>query len=134
MDRKELAISMHDRRFNCAQSVACAFSDAVDVNEKTLFRVCEGFGRGMGSMDGTCGALTGAIVLAGLISSDGDTDEPKTKEATYDLVSAMSERFKEKTGARICRDLKGADTGKPICSCPDCIRAGVEVVEEFLIK
>jgi len=132
MDKRETAIALHDKKFNCCQSVACAFCKEVGVEEKVLFQAGEGFGLGMGCMDGTCGALTGAILLAGFKNSDGNLEAPGTKASTYQLSKQMMTVFREKCGSTICRELKGQDTGKVLCSCPDCIRAGVETVQEIL--
>lgn len=132
MDKKEKAIALHDKKFNCCQSVACAFAEEAGVAEEVLFKAGEGFGLGMGGMECTCGALTGAILLAGFQNSDGNLENPGTKADTYKLSKEMVIRFKEKTGATICKDLKGIETGIVLCSCPDCICKGVEVVQEVL--
>lgn len=132
MDKKELAIALHDRKFNCCQAVACAFAQEAGVDVAALFKAGEGFGLGMGCMDGTCGALSGAILVAGFLNSDGNIDAPATKADTYKLSKEMLNRFREKCGSTVCRELKGVDTGKMLCSCPDCIKNGVEVLEEVL--
>lgn len=132
MTKKELAIALHDRKFNCCQAVACAFAKEVGVDVPTLFKIGEGFGLGMGCMEGTCGALSGAIMLAGLKNSDGCIDAPATKADTYQISKELLTRFKEKCGSTVCRELKGVDTGKVLCSCPDCIMNAVEVAEEVL--
>lgn len=132
MDKKELAIALHDKKFNCCQSVACAFAAEAGVSEEVLFKAGEGFGLGMGCTECTCGALTGAILLAGFQNSDGNLDNPGTKADTYKLSKEMVTLFKEKTGGLICKDLKGIETGTVLCSCPDCIRKGIEVVQEVL--
>ena len=132
MDKKELAIALHDKKFNCCQAVACAFAEEVGSDEATLFKIGEGFGWGMGCMEGTCGALSGAIMLAGLKNSDGNIEDPATKAATYKLSKELLQRFVEKTGSSVCKELKGVETGKVLCSCPDCIRIGVEVAQEVL--
>lgn len=132
MDRKEYAASLHGKKYNCCQSVVCTFADKTDVDEKTLYRIAEGFGLGMGCMEGTCGALSGAIMLAGLKNSDGDLENPKSKPATMKLAKEMLTEFQEKCGATICKDLKGVETGKMLCSCPDCISHAVEIVEKVL--
>ena len=121
MTKKELAIAYHDKKFNCAQAVACAFAKEVGADEKTLFRAAEGLGLGMGGMEGTCGALSGAILLAGMKNSDGNTEDPGTKASTYQLSKQMVTCFQ-----------KGIESGKVLCSCPDCICHGVEVVEQVL--
>lgn len=132
MTKKELAISLHDQKYNCAQSVACAFADEIGVDKKVLFRACEGLGLGMGGMDGTCGAISGAVVLAGFKNSDGNIDNPSTKASTYQLSKALLDKFAEKNQATRCRDLKGVDTGTVLRSCPGCIEDAVELVQEVL--
>lgn len=132
MTKKELAIELHDKKYNCAQAVACAFADEVGVDMETLFRACEGFGLGMGGMNGTCGAISGAVMLAGFKNSDGNLENPGTKASTYQLSKAILEKFAEKNQATLCRDLKGVETGTVLRSCPGCIEDAVEIVQEVL--
>ena len=131
-ERIALANELHRKGYSCSQSVAVACSDLVDVPKEILFRATEGFGAGMGTMDGVCGALTGGLLIAGLKNSTGNLANPKSKASTMKISKAMLTNFRDKCGAIICRELKGVDTGKMLCSCPDCIRHGVEVVEENL--
>ena len=63
--RQDLAIELHDRKFNCAQAVACSFCKELGVDETTLFKAGEGFGLGIGGMQFTCGAVSGVVVGAG---------------------------------------------------------------------
>lgn len=133
MDKKELAMELHNKKYNCAQCVACAFTEEIGVEEQLLFRMTEGFGFGMGGANQACGALTGAIMLAGLKNSDGNLESPGTKGKTYKLSAALEEEFAKRTGGTLCYKLKGLDTGVPLCSCNDCIKAGIEIVEEHLL-
>lgn len=132
--RVEAARERHARGFNCAQAVACAYADQVGLDEKTLFAVCEGLGRGMGGMEGTCGAISGACVLAGLLSSDGDIRNPKTKGSTYRLSKELLERFGSMNGSTVCRELKGIGTGKPLRSCDGCVADATEIAGEVLFS
>lgn len=132
MTKKELAIAYHDQKYNCAQAVAMAFAEEAGIEKEILFKVCEGCGLGMGGMEGTCGAVTGAVILAGLKNSDGNLDDPGTKAATYRLSREIVKQFQEKNGSSICRELKGVETGKALRSCPDCIMDAVEIVENVL--
>ena len=68
MDRADLASAKHRNGFNCCQSVACVFADEVEIDESLLYKMGEGFGAGMGTTQGVCGALSGAAMLAGLKS------------------------------------------------------------------
>ncbi len=132
MTKKELAISLHDKKYNCCQAVACAFAEEVGVPMETLFKAGEGFGLGMGCMECTCGALSGAVLLAGFCNSDGELHSPSTKQATYQLSRKLAAGFIEKNGSMICKELKGVETGKVLRSCPGCIEDGVELVQEIL--
>ena len=68
------AKARHDRGFNCCQAVACTYCDLFGMDEETAFKACEAFGAGMGGMEGTCGAVSGAVFLAGLKNSCGDLE------------------------------------------------------------
>ncbi len=105
------------KEMNCCQAVLVAFADKLGKSETELLRLGSGFGSGMATMEGTCGALVGAIMVSSLLSAEG--------EARSNSRAIMS-RFKELCGgATICRDLKGIETGKMLCSCEDCVRNAV---------
>jgi len=129
--RMEKAIEKRNRGYNCAQAVACSYCDVIGVDEKTVFRACEGLGTGMGNMEGTCGAVSGACVLMGFLSSTANLDVPNSKGRTLSLSKIIIDKFKERNGCTICRDLKGIETGTVIRSCPDCIRDACEFTEEI---
>ncbi len=112
------------KEMNCCQAVLVAFADKLGKNEDDLLRLGSGFGSGMATMEGTCGALVGAIMVSSLLSAEG--------EARNNSRAIMS-RFKELCGgATICRDLKGVETGKVLCSCEDCVRNAVRAAGEVL--
>ena len=105
------------KEMNCCQAVLVAFADKLGRNEDELLRLGSGFGAGMGTMEGTCGALVGAIMVSSLLPENG--------EAMANSRTIMT-RFKELCGgATICRDLKGIDTGNVLCSCENCVRNAV---------
>lgn len=130
--RAESAVEKYKKGFNCAQAIACTYADKVDLPKEELFRVTEGFGHGMGSMAGTCGAIAGACVLAGLRNSTCHMEKPDSKAATAKLSREILNGFQEKWGTVTCRDLKGVGTGNPICSCHDCIRTAAGLAEKIL--
>lgn len=131
-DRIAKALENHDKSYNCCQSVACAFCDLVGVDEETMFRAGEAFGLGMGGMNGTCGAIAGAVLLAGFKNSSANLEKPDSKGATYKLSAAIVKEFLEKNGAIACRDLKGVDSGNVLRSCPGCIEDAARIAEKIL--
>ena len=122
MERTEKAVECKQNGCNCCQAVLLAFSDVLGLPEETLKRLGAAFGSGMGGMDGTCGALCGAEMVLGLRDYAG--------KPMHAAAKAVHESFREKSGATICRELKGIGTGNVLSSCDDCVRHGVEVVIE----
>lgn len=132
--RVEEAIARHDRGYNCAQAVACTYCDLVGVSEETMFRMTEALGLGMGGMEGTCGAVTGACVLAGMKRSSGNLEKPDSKAASYKLSREIVNRFKEQNTSVVCKTLKGVETGKVLRPCADCIRDAAAIAEQVLFS
>ena len=124
LDERMDYAAQRKKEMNCCQAVLVAFADKLGKSEDDLLRLGSGFGSGMATMEGTCGALVGAIMVSSLLSPDG--------EARNNSRAIMS-RFTELCGgATICRDLKGIETGKMLCSCEDCVRNAVRAAGEAL--
>lgn len=130
--RIDETIKKHDKGYNCAQAVACTYADLVGLDEETLFKLTEALGAGMGNMEGTCGAVSGACVLAGLKNSTGNLELPNSKGQTYKLSRAILDKFKSENGSVICKELKGAETGKVLRPCAECIKDAAKIAENLL--
>lgn len=129
MNRAEHSVEVkHNLGLNCCQAVLLEFApeleNAQQMTKEQLLNLGSGFGAGMGSMNGTCGALCGAAMVIGLLNN---SDKPTTA-ITRDLSNA----FKSKVGSLICREIKGADTKQPLCSCDNCVRHAVRLTESVI--
>ncbi len=122
----------HKKGYNCCQAVACAYCDLVGMDEATLFRAAEAFGAGMGGMETTCGAVSGAVLLAGLKNSGGDLENPRTKGGSYRLSKQIVDGFRKKNTTVVCKELKGVETKQVLRSCDGCIEDAAALVEEIL--
>lgn len=132
--RIDETVKRHNKGYNCAQAVACTYSDLVGLDEKTIFKLTEALGAGMGNMEGTCGAVSGACILAGLVNSSGNTEAPDSKGKTYKLSREILNTFKNDNGSVVCKELKGTETGKMLCSCEECIKDAARIAENLLFK
>ena len=94
--KTDKAAQNHQKGYNCAQAVACAFAEEMGIDESIIFKMMEGHGLGMGCMEGTCGAITGAVAVIGAIKSCGDIEKPVSKAATYKLTGELVKRFWKK--------------------------------------
>lgn len=132
--RVDETIKKHDKGYNCAQAVACAYCDLVGVDEETMFRMTEALGLGMGGMAGTCGAVSGACVLAGMKRSTGNLEKPNSKAESYKLSREIVRQFLEQNQSVVCRELKGVESGKVLRACPDCIKDAAAIAEKVLFS
>ena len=123
----------HTRGYNCAQIVLCSYAEELGIDEETLFRISEGFGAGMGGMMQTCGAVTAMFMALGLANSSGNLQVCDTKPQTMKKVRELAAEFEQKNGSIVCRELKGIDTGKVLCSCDGCIEDGIRILGEYLL-
>lgn len=130
--RVENALENHGKGYNCCKAVACAYADLAGVDENLIFAAGEGFGAGMGGMQCTCGAVSGACMVAGLLKSSRNTEEPVTKGGTYRITKEIAQAFKEKNGSVICKDLKGIETKKVLRSCDGCIEDAAKILEQVM--
>lgn len=133
MNRIDKAKENHRKGYTCSQAVSCAFCDEVGIDENTMFALMEGFGIGMGDMQGTCGTISGAAAILGMKLSSGTTENTKTKVQTYKVIRELKSRFKEKNGSEICCELKGSKNGGiPLRLCPGCVEDAAKILEEIL--
>ena len=129
----EQAHALHEKGHNCAQSVALPFCEQFGMDPAVAMRALEGFGAGMGGRDQTCGALSGAIFVAGLKHSDGNLESPASKQGTYAVCKAMCEEFCAACGGTArCATIKGDEDGTVRRSCADCIELGVQLATKAI--
>ena len=128
IQRTQKAAKNHERGYNCAQAVACAFSDLAGMDEADLFRLTEGLGLGMGCMEGTCGAISDSQYP---VRSENQhcTSGPSRLQSgflqagTY-LHGSLSEekRFRYLQRTERCRNRNGTS------KLPGCVEDAVEIL------
>lgn len=112
------------RSHNCCQAVLLAFEDTLPLDKDALLALGSTFGSGMGGMAGTCGALVGAEMVLGMRANQ----KSGMNRYSRDLFGM----FEERCGASRCSDIKGVITGHMLCSCEDCVRNAIELLETIL--
>jgi C_GCAxxG_C_C family probable redox protein len=93
--------------YNCCQAVVLAYNDIFGIDDQTAAAVSSGFGGGMGRMREVCGAVSGMVMLAGLIRPATDPTVKDWRTANYALVQEMAGEFKEINGSIVCKELLG---------------------------
>ena len=142
--KQEIALEAFRTGFNCAQSVISVFVDQLGYNYEQAMQTASGFGGGMGKLQATCGAATGAFMVIGLYTSSKYSDIQVQKVRNNDLIQTFNKQFLDKMGARKCIDLLGVDinstTGQRLFDehqlkgkvCEKCVATAVHILEELL--
>ena len=101
----ERAKALFTGGYNCAQAVLCAFGDVTNLPEQTAAQLASGFGGGIGRMREVCGAVSGAVMVLGIVCGYDDPQDTQAKSAHYARVQAFARRYRDETGSIVCRDL-----------------------------
>lgn len=107
------AISSFRGDFNCAQSILSSYTTQYGLDRDTALRLATGFGGGMGRLQNTCGAVSGAFMIIDLRYGMGINDDIEAKEKTYQVIREFSDRFQELHGSIICKELLDCDINTP---------------------
>ena len=105
MDHEQYAGELFLRGYNCAQAVAVAFCDVTGLDMDFAARMASSFGGGMGRMREVCGAVSGMLMVVGLLYGYDTPGDDVSKQAQYALVQELSGKFREETGSIICREI-----------------------------
>ena len=142
--RVEQSVSCFKSGFNCSQAILSTYAEDLGLDREVALKAAAGFGGGMGRMAGTCGAVTGALMVLGLKHGPVEADDQQGKETVYERVREFARRFEARNGTTACRDLIQCDIGTPkglamarrkrlfVTVCPKFVQDAAEILEEML--
>jgi C_GCAxxG_C_C family probable redox protein len=143
-DKKKIAVETFNSGCNCAQAVLTSFSDILKMDKESLMAVSAGFGGGMGKLQDTCGAATGAYMVFSIYRSHTTSDNQHAKDESALMIRKFSKRFMEIEGSTNCKKLIGVDLNteegqqeaaeKDLFNkvCGKCVSTAVGIVEEMI--
>jgi len=143
MNRSEQAGELFLSGYNCAQSVVLSFADDLKFSKELAQKMAAGFGGGMGKQQETCGAVTGAIMVLGLLKGEEVNNNDELKTAAYGSVKDLTRDFVAIYKSTKCRDLIDCDLNTPEGEakfkdenimeivCAGCVKKAVEIVENL---
>ena len=143
--KTEKAIHSFRSGFNCAQSVVAAFQEELGFDKNLSLSLSVGFGGGMGRLQEKCGAVTGAFMVIGMISSGLYKDNLDRKNHSYAMIQQFDQRFKSIHQTTQCSELLQCDLRSPEGHayavenklfgkvCEKCISNAVQIIEELTI-
>ena len=105
MNHAEYAAELFLKGYNCAQAVAVAFCDVTGMEPVHTAKLASSFGGGMGRMREVCGAVSGMLMVAGVLYGYDAADDEQAKKEHYGLVQHLAGQFREQVGSIICREI-----------------------------
>lgn len=103
--KAEKAMALFREGYNCAQAVFGAFSEELGLDLETAMRMSSSFGGGMGRLREVCGAVSAMFLAAGLRCGYASATDKTAKDDHYRRIQELAERFTEKRGTIVCREL-----------------------------
>ena len=105
MKHDDYAAELFLQGYNCAQAVAVAFCDVTGLAPDFSAKMASSFGGGMGRLREVCGAVSGMLMVAGLLYGYDTPGDDIQKKAHYSLVQELAGKFREQAGSIICREI-----------------------------
>jgi C_GCAxxG_C_C family probable redox protein len=143
MDRSKQAGDNFLSGYNCAQSVTMAFADLMGMEESAAARLASPFGGGMGRMREVCGAVSGMLIVLGILYGYDTPGDDEIKAKLYTQVQQLAASFRDQMGTLLCREILDNPPSDPIPSarteqyykdrpCARVVMAAAAVLQEFI--
>jgi len=124
----EKAKQLFDGGLCCSQSVVAAFADILGEDAEQLKADSVIY---RGGKKTVCGAAMGARAVINCLNGVKDREDPaRYDESTIKACTLFQQRFKEKIGSDVCREIKS----NGLRSCAGCVIDAAEILEEMISK
>jgi len=149
VDRKELvrlARENFDGKLNCAEATSKAVADYFNVGRCGFPRAATAFGGGVARTGGTCGTVSGTLMGLGLLFGRDGGGDHRLLDRVYAMVHEFTDRFSERFGSMLCRELLSCDIGTTKGRlqakkaglfkrrCPDLVAGAMEILADIIEK
>ena len=143
MDKTDEAVDLFGKGYACSQAILAVYGEPLGVDRELAVRIAAGFAGGMRT-GGTCGAVTGAMMVLGLWNCGVDCDCAVDRKPVCFAVTDFVAQFEERNGSTICSDLLGCDIATPDgmqsaqsrgvfrTICPQMVRDAAEILDQML--
>lgn len=113
---------------NCAETILYAANEVYGLElDKKALKTVAAFGGGM-AIEETCGALTGALAVLGILYVENKAHE---SDRIKELTKESFQKFKDKLSTDNCKKLKELYRNDEV-RCSNIVIAAAEVLEEII--
>ncbi|MFH1852323.1 MAG: C-GCAxxG-C-C family protein [Candidatus Neomarinimicrobiota bacterium] len=146
MDRINQATKHFENGHSCSQAILMAYAEELGLTREQALKLASGFGGGMAHQDGTCGAVTGAMLVLGAKYGYTTPGPSESKEKTYEIIQCFTRAMTRRFNTTICTEMIGFDLSTPAGLaaarqdqvfqrlCPGFVRAAAEILAELVAE
>jgi C_GCAxxG_C_C family probable redox protein len=143
VSKAEQAVAAFEEGANCAQAMLSTYGPALGLDADVAMRIGAPLGGGLARLGRTCGAVTGAIILIGLLHSRARASSSNGRHSVYDVAATFVQEFEARSGSTLCRELLGCDLateagrrradeeGLHSKVCPNLVRDAAQLFEQL---
>ena len=138
MNKDQIA-ALFMRGQDCGQVVLEQYAESLGLSKDAANRLTASFGGGSGVGE-TCGAVVAALMVIGMKYGHSGPDDPEHRGVLMAKRAEFIEKWKEKRGSCMCRDMLGDDistpeglnriieSGKLLSLCPEIVNDALEIL------
>jgi C_GCAxxG_C_C family probable redox protein len=93
----------------CSQALLTVYGETYGIDPEKAVLLGRPLAGGMGGQGETCGYIAAALLI--IAYAYNDKNEAKARKNTHPVVMNLVQRFKERHGTTMCKELLGADIG-----------------------
>lgn len=109
MTKIEKALNAFDEGFNCSQALLSSYAEQFGLDRDSALKIATPFGGGLARTGGTCGAVTGALMVIGLMYGQNDSEDKQAAEKSYQLSVQLMQQISNRFGSTTCKAMLGED-------------------------
>lgn len=140
---KEDVIKKFGEGFDCSQIVLSHISDKLEITKEEALKVAACFGGGMWHGE-TCGCVVGALMALGIKYATIKPNDTQKKDELLALKAKFEEKFCEKNGSCICKEILGYNLSVPnemakiqeenllMTKCPEVVLSACDILEKMI--
>lgn len=141
--KKQEIVEKFQGSIHCSQIVLGQWAEELGYDKEEAMRMAAPFGGGLFNGD-TCGAVAGAMIAIGMRYGHCTPGDVDGNAAMMAKVKEFLDKFNEKHGSHICRQLIGYDIGVPgefekavetgvvFDRCPNYVNTALEILDEIM--
>ena len=103
----EEALSNMSLGYTCSESTLLAMSKHLKIEANIIPKIATGFSAGIGRMGDVCGAISGGVMIIGLIYGRSNPNDMERYEKCIGKVQKLIMEFKNRNGEIDCEKLIG---------------------------